>query len=160
MITQHFRQKPYAYTTKETAPLSVAGTGNITTVGTAYTTASADQLQEGDFVVSLTGDEVRLVAKVLTSTTGVLSEAFTSDLSAVALAYVRKEDIEFVYEISVAADYGSDSEVDGVALKAGTSQTFRMPELSAFPQGIYLEPKIVDGATGNCTVTISKLVSF
>lgn len=156
---KYYKNTPVAISDKRTVPAPTAGTGTITTDGIYFTTSANNQLQVGDWVIDESQDEVRQVVFLQdgSSTKGTINAPFSSDLSAISLQYVKFEDINGVYEISLAADYGGDAEYNGVALKSGSSVTFRIPEGAALSSQTPMEPIIVDGTTNSVTAVVSKI---
>lgn len=157
--TQIYKSIVAAISDKRTVPAPTAGTGTITTNGVYFTTSAASQLQVGDWVVDESQDEVRRVVELNynePTTKGKLNAAFSSDLSALSLQYVAVEDINGVYSISISADYGGDAEVNGVALKDGSTLNFSVPEGAAQSGVNPMEPLVVDGTTNNVTAVVMK----
>lgn len=144
-------------TTDTFVPASAAGTGTITTNGVYWSTSSSDQLKVGDYVVDATQGESRKVKTVnRAGTGGILEDAFTADLSAIALNLISKEDAK-VITLGIAADQGGNTTVDGKTVTSGGSINFAStPKKSDLGLG-YVKPKWVLGATtGACTALIER----
>jgi len=141
------------YTTKDTVPASTAGTGNVSTIGTQYTTVSDNQLQVGDWIYDAAQDEARKVVVVTDANNGNINKAFSADLSAVSLVIIKKNDAK-ISSISVSSPSGGAStiyELDGgtsAALPASTSVNYTASDLGQE----FLNPISVDGTTNNATV--------
>jgi hypothetical protein len=144
------------YTTKDTAPASTAFAPTVTTSGVHYTLSVANaDLQVGDWVADLAQNEVRQVVAVKSTTTGNLSSAFTTPLSAAIVVRIPKNESK-VYRISVAADKGGAITVEGAAVADGSSVTFDVPDLDAATGSKFVTPIVVDGTTNNATVLVLK----
>lgn len=145
------------YETLDTCPRSTAGTGTVTTVGKIFYTSAADQLEPGDFLWSEAGNQVRQVLSIRANTDGKqgrLATAFSADLSAVALKYVKREDIDGVYEIALTAEQAT--EWNGVAILINTNRTFTAPEGQQTSGARRMEPVVIDGVVGDTLAAISK----
>jgi len=145
------------YTTLDTCPRSTAGTGTVTTVGNVFYTSAADQLEPGDWLWSEAGNSVRQVLSIRANTDGKqgkLATAFAADLSAVALKYVRKEDVDGVYEVALSAEEAT--EWNGLAILINTNRTFTAPEGQQTTGGRQMEPVVIDGAVGDTLAAISR----
>ena len=88
---------------KTTIPAYSAQTGTVTTdgiyvggTGTTFTT----ELKRGDWIVSLSGDEVRQIDSVTSDIIAQLTHPFTVELSGSALNVIKKFDLN-IKEISV-----------------------------------------------------------
>jgi len=139
------------YTTKDTVPPSVSGTGTISTSTTKYTTSANNQLVVGDYVYNGAG-EWRKVTRVDSPTTGFLESKFTSDLSGASLKIIKKNATK-VSVISIAADQSAAvpivfSNGGTFTLASGSTQTINADKLG----GEFCSPIEVDGATGNGSV--------
>ena len=87
--------------------------------------------------------------------TGELNSAFTSDLAALTLSTIDKEECKII-GISVAADVGSDTEVDGSVLKSGSANGDFIADKQASLGYNFARPIYAEGSTsGPCTVSIT-----
>lgn len=144
-------------TTDTFIPAASSATGTVTTNGTNFITSSADQVKVGDRIADASQKESRRVKWInKDGTTGELNEAFSSDLSALALTTIDKEDCKII-AISIVADQGTDTEVDGVTLTGGTSDNSRfLADRQASLGYNFVPPIYVEGSTtGACTVAVT-----
>jgi len=157
--SKYFKTNLGVLSTKDTLPLSTAGTGTVSTSGNIYTTSAADQLQTGDWIVDTAQDTCRMVVCIVSTTTGRLGEAFPSNVAAIALQIVKEEDIEGVFSINVAADKGGDIEVNGVVVADGTAINPSIPEAAKGSMYAPIQPLVVDGSVNNATYMYLSLVN-
>ena len=154
------RQGYYIITTDDSVPASTAGTGTISTssvcgAGQYITGSSTDftsELERGAYLIDLTNHEVRKVKEVIDDELLIVDEAFSNDLSGVNLKYVSEEDAQVVY-MEIDNTGGSDTTINNVAFGADKVFTDGQPD-NKDPRKLVV-PKIVDGATSNCTVTLT-----
>lgn len=144
-------------TTDTFVPAAAAGTGTVTTNGIYLSLSSANSVKAGDYITDATQGEARKVTYVSRNGEyGTIDEAFTSDLSALALTLIDKEEVKIV-TLGVAADEGSDTTVDGKTLKSGSSTNFGDTPNKADTGTRYVKPKYIGGSTtGACTVVIER----
>lgn len=144
------------YAAKDTVPPSSTFTPTMTTVGVHYTLSVADTtLAKGDWVYDAAQDEVRQVLMVESTTTGRLTEAFSSDLTADTIKRIAKNTAKMV-SLSIAADKGGNITVDGVTVASGTSIVRNVNDIDAMSGGQFVTPAVVDGSTNNATVAYRK----
>jgi hypothetical protein len=134
--------------TKDTVPNSTAKTGTITTSGTTFTISASGEVKEGDWIYDATQEEVRLVTRVNRSgQTGKIDSAFSSDLSAESLVIVER-DAAKVVTMSISANQGSDTEVEGETLPSGESLHYSTTDEEAREGIMFVRPRVVDGTAG------------
>lgn len=144
-------------TTDTFIPAASAASGTVTTNGASFITSTADQVKVGDYITDATQKESRRVKWInRDGTTGELNSAFSSDLSALALTVIDKEDCKII-AIGIAADQGVDTEVDGVTITSTTSDNSRfLADRQASLGYNFVPPIYVEGSTtGACTVTVT-----
>jgi len=89
-------------------------------------------------------------------TTGYIVGTFDASLSAETVKVIPAEDVK-VIQLSIAADQGSASSVNGVALADGTSKSWSTVGNGGDVGSRYVEPKIVLGTTdGNVSYIYTK----
>lgn len=139
------------YTTKDTVPPHTdVATITVTTSGAKYTTSAANTFQVGDYIWSVAGNELRKIVDVRSTTEGFMESAFSSDLSAVAVDIITKNDAK-VASISVAAPDGGSVTIWSKNGDSSTLPTSTSINRTAAGKdgGEFCEPIIVDGATNN-----------
>lgn len=144
-------------TTDTFIPAASAATGTVTTNGMIFTTSSSNQVKVGDRIADASQKESRRVKWINTDgVTGELNEAFSSDLSALTLTVIDKEDCKII-AIGVSADQGTDTEVDNVTIKDGTSDNSRfLADKQASLGYNFVPPVYVEGSTTRaCTVAVT-----
>tara|TARA_S200002703_G_scaffold159860_1_gene175128 strand:- start:259 stop:732 length:474 start_codon:yes stop_codon:yes gene_type:complete len=138
--------------TKDTLPLSTSTSVTITAAsgGNEFTlSAGISDLKAGGWIWDTANDELYKV-KSINGTTGIIVGTFNDDLTTGAMDYIKTQDADVVF-ISVAADYGADSAINGVTLKSTTSVNFSSEHLGGQVGVRFVDPIIVDGATGQVT---------
>ena len=146
--------------TKQTIPLSANQTGTIATngiyitgVGTKFRTL--DQLQRGGWLVDLTQDTVRKIDTVLSDTQAILVKAFPSDIVAGTTPNVIASSQLAMKQISYYIDGAlTDGAIDGVALKAGTAETFGKTGSVLRDGFAFVDPVVADATGTVITVNI------
>lgn len=142
-------------TTDTFIPADAAATGTVTTFGEGFIISVANQVKVGDHITDASQKESRRVEWVeRNGTAGRIKSAFTSDLSALALRVIDKEDCKII-NLSIAADQGSDTEIDGATITSGTSINIPTGDRQGSLGYGFVEPVYAEGATtGACTALI------
>lgn len=154
------RQEYYIVTTDDSVPASTAGTGTISTStvggGGQYivgsSTSFTDELTRGGYIVDVTNHECRRIKSVIDDENLVVEGSFSNTLSGVDLKYIPKDEIDVIF-MEIDNTGGSDTTIDGVTIASGTTRTFGQPDNNDPKR--YVTPKIVDGDTSNCTITLT-----
>jgi hypothetical protein len=142
------------YTTKDTAPASVAFAPTATTVGNQMTlSAASTALIVGDYIVDLSQNEVKKVVYKSDDINYRLDSAFTADLTAATVKRVARNSAKYGM-ISIAADKGGDISVAGITISSGSSITLSVSELDRATGSKHVTPVVVDGSTNNATVLV------
>lgn len=149
----------FVLTAKDTVPKSTSGTGTISTGGgDLYGYISGDgtsfqtEIQRGAWLWDTDNDELRQVKEVISDTELTIFGKFTNTFSAIDLKYISKSDAQILF-MEVDNTGGSDTTVDGTTLKADKVFTDGQPDNNEDSR--LCIPRVVDGATSNCTVTIT-----
>ncbi len=135
--------------TKETIPVSGAGTGTIETKGTGVVgtnTLFRSEMQAGSWLVDLTQDEYRKVISVESDTFARLSNPFTVDISALTTPDIIAKTTLSIRELSVIAVV-TDGVLDGTTLQAGQGTSLIKTGDSKGDDSSHVDPFIAD-ATG------------
>ena len=143
-------------TTDTFVPADAAATGTVTTFGEGFTTSESNQVKVGDFITDASQKESRRVEWVeRDGVSGRIKSAFTSDLSAVTLRVISKEDAKII-NLSIAADQGSDTRINNKTITAGTSVNAPTGDLQGSLGYGFVNPIYVEGSTvGACTALIT-----
>lgn len=148
----------YVQTTKDTVPAKTAlAAQTIETVGTKVigTDTAFSQLNEGDYILDLANDEMRIIDTVVSSTEAYLKSAFTSNLAAgTALEMIFKKD--FVKEINIENVDAGTATVDGQNLAAGKKISFSKIANRLSSKRGFIDPVILDATSSDCLVTTLK----
>ena len=138
-------------------PTASAGTGTVTTSGTAFETSTANQYKVGDYMASTDNKEVRKVLFISRDGLyGKIESAFSSDLSAESVEIISKDDSKIIV-LGVASDQGSDTTVNGATVTSGTSVNFAVAPINAARGNQFVRPAYIGGSTGGAaTVTIQR----
>lgn len=146
----------YIVTTDDLVPASTTWTGTVSTNGTTVTgsgTAFLTEIQRGAWLWNKAQHEVRRVVDIVSDTEMIIDRAFSAELSGANFEGVSKDDAKVVY-MEIENTGGTATTIDNVALASGSTFTNGRPN----PRGEvrkFCEPVHVDGATSNCTVTLT-----
>lgn len=138
------------------ADAAVAAT-TVTTNDIYFSVSVANAVKVGYFITDSSQKESRKVTYVdRAGTNGTIESAFSSDLSALALRVIDKEDCKIV-SLGIAADQSTDTEIDGKTLTSGSSVNYSTTPNKSDTGTRYIKPKYVEGATtGACTAVIER----
>lgn len=147
-------------TTDDTIPASSSLTPTITASSgsNVFTLSAADsQVTKGAWIYDNTNGELYKVKSIdAAGTTGIIWGTFEDNLSAATVKVIPEADAK-VIQLSIAADQGSASSVNGVALADGTSKSWSTIGNGGDVGGRFVEPKIVLGSTdGNASYIYTK----
>ena len=154
------RDTYFVLTAKDTVPKSTSGSGTISTNGvnvvSQYITGSGTSFQteseRGAWIWDTDNDELRKVKEVISDTELVVFGSFTNEFSAISLKYISKDDAQIIF-MEVDNTGGSATTIDGVALGSAKVFTDGQPDNNSVAR--LCLPRVVDGATSNCTVTLT-----
>jgi hypothetical protein len=145
-------------TTKDTLPLSTSTAVTITaSTGTDKFTISAaitDDFKVGSWIWDTANDELYKVKQISADGTyGVIWGTFNDTLSTGAMDYIKSQDTKVV---QMALEAVADSTVNGVSLPTGNTLNFTSSGISAKFGTRWVDPKIIDGATGEVRYILTK----
>lgn len=153
------RETFFVLTAKDTVPKSTAGTGTISTNGGGDNqyiqgsgTSFLTELNRGAWIWDTDNDELRKVKEIISDTELVIFGSFTNTFSAIDLKYISKDDSQIIY-LEIDNTGGSDTTIDGVTLKSDKVFTDGQPDNNS--ESRLCLPRVVDGATSDCTVTLT-----
>lgn len=146
-------------TTDDTVPnsSSLSPTVTASSGSNQFTlSAAASSVSAGSWLYDDSNQEIYKVNKMINSTTGQIIGTFNDDLSAATIKVIPSESAKIV-QLSIAADQGSASSVNGVALASGTSKSWSTVGNGGDVGQRFVEPKIVLGLTdGNASYIYTK----
>jgi len=147
-------------TTDDTIPASSTLTPTITASsgGNAFSLSAADsQVTANAWIYDNTNGELYKVKSVnAAGTSGTIWGTFNDNLSAATVKVIPEADAQII-QLSIAADQGSASSVNGVALADGTSKSWSTVGNGGDVGVRFVEPKIVLGSTdGNASYIYTK----
>ena len=133
--------------TKDSIPRSTAKIGVIDSLGNSISgtgTNFQDELNIGDFILSLAQEEVRRVVNIDPNTQyAQIDRAFTVPLAALALITVGVDEAA-MRELSILNQGAADGEVDGHVFTVNQADTWNANDAQARGQHGFIEPKVVD----------------
>ena len=147
-------------TTDDTIPASSSLTPTITASsgGNTFSLSAADsQVTTNAWIYDNTNGELYKVKSVnAAGTSGTIWGTFNDNLSAATVKVIPEADAQII-QLSIAADQGSASSVNGVALADGTSKSWSTVGNGGDVGVRFVEPKIVLGSTdGNASYIYTK----
>lgn len=147
-------------TTDDTIPLSSTLTPTIsaTSGSRTFTLSDSDpKVTKGSWIYDDANSYIYLVVSMSSDgTSGTIRGTFDATLSTATVKVIPESDAK-VIQMSIAADQGSASSVNGVALASGTSKSWSTVGNDGDVGGRFVEPKIVLGLTdGNVSYIYTK----
>ena len=137
--------------TKATIPASANITGTISSIGiyvTGVGTLFKTQMQRGDWITDINHNEIRRVDSVVNDLACILEEAFTTPISALTIPNTITNQKLDIKQLSYSINGGlTDGLIDGVALVAGSGETFGKTGNNVRDKFGFVDPVIAD-ATG------------
>jgi hypothetical protein len=150
---------PYTQTTKETVPVSTAGTGTITTSGTVKTqiqgsgTVFTTQLQLGGWIYIAAQSQVRRIVDIASDTSLTIDQAFTVDLAASAFRFILRTDNVRELAISVT---GGPALINGASIPVGITYNPSKANLLLNNKFGFVDPVVLDATGSTCVVSTLK----
>lgn len=158
-----YDRNPVQITTLTTVPAGVSsGAVTVTSSGTQFSVSSAElSVKAGDWIfdpTQLAGvGQVRKVIQVTSSTTGILNEAFTVDLTADAVTIIDGDDVSKIWAIDFIA-VGTTTLIDGQSFLIRETYRISIPSLAENTVQSQIKPVIVDGTSSKTCNVITHFI--